>query len=260
MIIPKKEEGPQLVAELGVFSSADALQWARSSRLTGRLSFRHDDARITLLFERGCIIYAASRDGRVAFGRHLVSEGLVDEVDLAATMVFSRSKQMRIGAALIGLGVLDEALVRAELHEHTLNLATLPLSWTEGWVCAERTESDHRLAVMPEPVDTIFLLMEAARRIDEITAMRKLLPDDDLSLEPGDVELPAETSLRQHRTLEMLEPQDTLGRLFERIGGSHYRFLETVHGLVRTGVLTVRAPEGAELLESSPLESLSLAG
>ena len=237
MILPKKKDGPQLVAELSVFSAADGLQWARSSRLTGRLSFRTDAARITLLFDDGGLIYAASRDRRAAFGRHLFSEGLVDEVDLAAAMVYGRDNQQRIGAVMVELGILDEAIVRRELHRHTLNLASIPISWTDGWLSAEKSETEAMQVLMPEPVDPTYLLMESARRVDELRAIRERLPHDDVLLAPGDSEPPANASARTRRTLEELTSGITMGELFERIGGSDFLFLENLNELVELGAV-----------------------
>lgn len=250
MIIPKKEDGPQLVAELSLFSAADALQWARTSHLTGRLSFRTDEAQITLLFEDRGLIYAESRDRRAAFGRHLFSEGLVDEVDLAAAMVYSRDNQKRIGAVILELGILGEAIVKQELRRHTLNLASVPISWTEGWVSVDRSDSEVMPIVMPEPVDPTYLLMESARRADETLAIRQLLLHDELVLRQGDIELPDKATARAHRVLETLTPDITLAGLFEQIGGSHFLFLESVYELVELEILEIAETLGLEESES----------
>jgi len=255
MILPKKKDGPQLVAELSVFSAADALQWASSARLTGRLAFRTDDDRITLLFETGGLIYAASRDRRAAFGRHLFSEGLVDEVDLAAAMVYSRDNQQRIGAVIVELGILEPSVVKFALQGHTLNLASIPLSWTEGWVSAERSSSEAMPDVMPEPVDPTYLLMESARRVDETRAIRQILPHDELTLDPGEIELPAEASHRLRRIMETLTPGTSLAGLFEGIGGSHFLFLDSVRELIELGCLHVGEEDRVD--QSSPLSQAS---
>jgi hypothetical protein len=255
MITPRKKEGAQLVAELSVFTAADALQWAQASSLTGRLSFRADDARITLLFERGGLIYAASKDRSAAFGRHLFSEGLVDEVDLAAAIVYSRDNQQRIGAVIVELGILEEEVVRRELREHTLNLAAIPLAWNDGSVSAERRDSEEMPEPAPDPVDTTFLLMEAARRVDETDFIRGLLPHDDLVLEQVGNELSSAASPRLRRLFETLAPGVTLDQLYARIGGSHYLFLESLRDLISDGSIAVSDP-----FDSATAEALQLTG
>jgi Domain of unknown function (DUF4388) len=255
MIIPRKKEGPQLVADLGVFTAADALQWAQGSSLTGRLSFRADDARINLLFDRGGLVYAASLDRSAAFGRHLFSEGLVDEVDLAAAVVYSRDNQQRIGAVMVELGILDEATIKRELRQHTLSLAAIPLTWTEGSISAERRDSELMPEPAPDPVDATFLLMEAARRVDETQFIRSSLPHDDLALDLGRNRLPASASPRLRRLLETLTPGMTIDRLYGRIGGSHHLFLQSLRDMINGGFLAVADP-----LDSTVPEALQLTG
>jgi len=242
MKIRPKDGGPQLAAEISVFTPADALQWATSSELTGRLAFRSDETRIQLLFDRGGLVHASSSQRLAAFGSHLFSQGLIDEVDQAAAMVYSRDNQSRIGAAMVELGVLEASIVRNELRDHTVNLAVVPISWKKGWVSADTTpfEIDSHLA--PEAVDTTFVLMEAARRIDEMKVIRETLPHDGIVTAVGSGQLPRRASAHWKRALAVHESGSSLEQHYERLGGSHYRFLETIHEMVEQAVLTVEAP------------------
>ena len=66
----------------------------------------------------------------------------VDEVDLAAATVYGRDNQKRLGAVMVELGILAKSVVKPELHEHTLNLASIPLAWSQGTIEAVKSDSE----------------------------------------------------------------------------------------------------------------------
>lgn len=105
--------------------------------------------------------------------------------------------------------------------------------------------------LMPEPVDPTFLLMESARRVDETRAIREFLPHNAITLELGEVALPAGSSSRAQRLVETMTRGVTLAELFERTGGSHFLFLENLNELLALGVLEIG--EAAGLEGSEPL-------
>ncbi|MCZ6727296.1 MAG: DUF4388 domain-containing protein [Acidobacteria bacterium] len=234
-----KDDKPQLVAKLGSFSAADALQWAKSSQFSGRLAFRSDEARITLHCEHGGITHAASSRRVEALGRHLFSEGLIDEVDLAAAIVHSRDSQSRIGASMVELGVLEPETLRQALHDHIVNLATLPVSWKTGWIQAESRPLENSPALRPEPVDAIFVLMEASRRLDALHDLDAGLASTETVLIGGGENLPDDAPARWHQVLATHEPFSSLGAHYERVGGSYFLFIATVQQLLSANILEV---------------------
>ncbi|MDH3403418.1 MAG: DUF4388 domain-containing protein [Acidobacteriota bacterium] len=236
------KDGPQMVAELSAFSAADALQWAETSRLTGRLAFRSEGVRITLRIERGGLVFASSNRPLEGLGRHLFAEGLIDEVDLAAAIVYSRDAQSRIGAAMVELGVLPAETLRAALFDHNVNLGTVPIGWTTGWVSAEILPSAAGVGLDPVPAEATMIVMESARRADELESIRRVLPSDDLVLVPGKAGLPAGAHPRWRRALATHQPGASIRAHYERVGGSRFNFLAALERLVDLGALEL-APE-----------------
>ena len=140
---------------------------------------------------------------------------------------------------MVELGVLDAAVVRTELRKHTLNLAVIPITWTEGWVHAEAKPAEVRPDLAPEPIDATMVLMEAARRVDETKRLREKLPHDGIVTALGDAKLPQRASARWERALATHQQGSSLAQHYERLGGSRHRFLETIHELVELSVLKV---------------------
>jgi hypothetical protein len=254
---------PQLIAELSAFSAADALQWAESSLLTGRLTFRSEGAKITLDLEQGGIVFACSNRSLEGLGRHLFAEGLVDEVDLAAALVYSRDNQRRIGASMVELEVLSALEVSEALFHHNVNLTTLPVPWQDGWVSAETGAVPERDGLAPEPASARMILMEAARRTDELKAIHQVIPNDDvvLALEKStarNVAPPDAFAGRWRRILETHEPGASVGSHYERVGGCRFSFLEALQALLEAGAFTLEEASASRAGESSSSMLLAL--
>lgn len=232
-----EQDRPQLVAELGSFTAADTLEWVKSSQFSGRLIFRSERARITLHSERGRIVYAASNRRAEAFGRHLFSEGLIDEVDLAAAIVHSRDFEIPIGMSMLELGVLNPHTLREALHDHIVNLATLPLAWTTGSVEAETRPFEASPALRPEPAEATFILIEGAHRVDEFRGFDAVLADPEAILLFGSAALPNDAPARWCRAVTTYEPRSTLRAHYGRLGGSYFQFVATLQQLLAADVL-----------------------
>ncbi len=228
-----------LAADLAAFSASDALHWASTSSLTGRLRFSQESHRIDLVFEGGSLVNAASSEVIESFGRHLYSERLVDEVDLAAAVVHSRDNQALMGRSMIALGVVDPEVLEQSLHDHTVNLAQLPLEWTSGRVTADAFELGDHPRLQSDPVDVNHLMIEAARREDELNRVREYMPTDDRALGLGLFDLAANSPGRERRILEKFEPGATIHSLYEQIGGSYHHLVWTIKELLKASVLEV---------------------
>lgn len=234
-----RQQEAVLEADLSAFSTADALHWAGSSRFGGRLRFSRDGRRIELLIAEGQLINAASSARNESFGSHLFAEGLIDDFDLAAATVYSRDNQARVGTAIVELGVLGEDVVREQLQQHLVNLAELPLEWGDGRLTAHRRLEDDGAGIEAERIDLNFLMIESARRKDEIDRIRKYLPTDDCTLGFGVFELDPTAPARQLRITGALKEGDTTRELYERIGGSYHQFLWALRRLLKESILEV---------------------
>jgi len=235
---------PQLVADLSVFTAADAIQWACTAQFSGRMAFR-GEGRLSLYMKHGGIVHAASSRRIEAIGQHLFSEGLVDEIDLAAAIVHSRDSQVRIGDSMIALGLIDEATLERALYDHVVNLATLPVTWTAGWVQAGAEPLEESSIVLPEAVDATFVLMEASRRADELKTLPEALSGKQGLLSRGPADLPESAPDRWRRILMKHAADLTVRKHYEQIGGSWYRFVEAVQELVAADVLRLGTASGS---------------
>lgn len=220
----------ELIADLRNFPAAEALQWVASVRFDGRLVFQRRRLTVTLSLERGRIVECESNDLLASFGQHLFARGLADGLDLATAR--QRAEPKRIGAALVEMNVLNQDQLGAALAQHTLDLACSVVPWEDGVVAAHATAL--RPLVDPEraPLETLFVAMEAARRLDELERIREVIPHDNVELAPGEGDALDEPTPAQKRILDLLEASQMVDDLYARIGGCRFSLLKSIAGLI----------------------------
>ena len=119
-----------------------------------------------------------------------------------------------------------------------MDLACAVVLWPDGIVAASR----HNLRSVKEPsatpLNTVFATMEAARRVDELDRIRQVIEHDNVRLGAG----AAAASRSGHnpaeqRLLESFDGSQTVGELYQVVGGCRYNFLRNLEQLVDDGVL-----------------------
>ncbi len=170
---------------LKTVSFSDILQLVSTGKKTGRLLASHEPQKKELYFNNGNLIYATSSNTEEdMLGNLLVRMGKITKADLQRAINFQQqSGRTRIGAAMLELGLLSKVelgqYLKIQIEEIVYNL----FSWKEGEFSFQdgMKPADDQILVN---LDTMNLIMEGTRRIDEWIEIRKKLPDYNRMLKP----------------------------------------------------------------------------
>jgi hypothetical protein len=229
----------ELIADLRRFPPADALQWAAAAQFDGQVLFRRNKRALTVSFTGGLIVQCESNHRLEWFAQHLFAQGLVDAMDLAAAR--QQDRKDRLGATLIGLGILDRETVRHALMDHTLDLACSVIGWPDGIVAAKSSTLRSLVDPDPEPLDALFVTLEATRRLDELERIRLAVPHDNVELGRGDAGGAGTLNPPRRRLVEVHKPGQTAGELYAEVGGCRFAFESNLARVVEDGCLKIEA-------------------
>lgn len=174
-------EGP--LRELGIH---DVFQLLDLSRKTGALrvtsGFRDNEG--TVYFDTGQVVYASIRSNPHPLGAMLVRSGRITDAELARAR--SRQAELRDGRRL-GQFLTDEGLISVRELERQLRLQIEAvvfelLSWREGFFSFVEQDVAELPADATVRISAESLLMEAARRMDEWSAIADRVPGMDVVL------------------------------------------------------------------------------
>jgi hypothetical protein len=171
-----------LAGNLQTVSFPDILQLLAAGKKTGILEIRTSTRQKEVAFKDGNIIFASSvNSSEDLLGNMLLKRGRISKTDLDRAIALHKQTGRQLGTTFIDMNLFDKAEIadclRMQIEEIVYNL----FSWREG---------DFQFLEGSAPKNTPFLLdlntmsiiMEGTRRIDEWLEIQKVLPPDDVHL------------------------------------------------------------------------------
>lgn len=223
---------------LSAFSPANLLQWAHQERRTGALVVRRTRVEKRIYFRDGAVVACLSSDPAEHYGQYLLLHGYLDEGDFVRALRHCEETGRRLGASLVELGLLGEEKVRDSLGGRIGDAVCDLFLWTKG-VFFFTAEPPPQEEIPPRPVDTVGLVMEGTRWVDELARIRRVFVHDHVVLRRGPVR-PAESfSPLERRICAAVDGRRSLRELHELVHGSYYRFLEAAYALCLREVLDI---------------------
>lgn len=219
-------------------SLPDVLQLLALGKKTGCLAIADRQNFGSIYFEEGRISYASLVNRRDRIGDLLRKNQLVtnDQLD-QAIRVQEAHRDRRLGDILIEMGAVAreklERLLFLQIEEAVYHLFT----WTQGsfnFEAGVRPDSQvFTVSINPES-----LLLEGARRVDELSQIEKKIPSYDLifAIDPahpptGEVELSPE----QQRLLPLLDGTRDVRQMIDECSLIEFDAIQALYGLITAG-------------------------
>jgi hypothetical protein len=230
----------ELFGLLNTFPVPEVLQWAANDRASGALVFQRSTFEKRLHLAEGNIVACFSSDPLEYFGRYLLAHRRLSKSEVLRAIAHCRRSGQRLGQGIVELELMDEASVQAALSQQMSDSICELFLWPRGIFYFAHQELGHE-ELLPSPLHVLGIAMEGTRWVDEHSRIREVLPHDNIVLGrgpgwPGE-ELPP---LARTVTEEWIGGTP-LAMLYRRVGGSSFRFLETVMDLVETGIMDVQS-------------------
>lgn len=215
---------------LSAFPPANLLQWASHERRTGALVVRRTRGEKRVYFRDGAVVACLSSDPAEHYGQHLLLHGHLDEPSFLRALRHCRESGRRLGASAVELGLLDEATVRASLAARNADVICDLFLWPRG-VFYFQSEPPPEEEISPRPLETMALVMEGTRWIDELARIRRVFVHDHVVLRRGAAWPPSRLGPLERRICSAVDGTRSLLRLHEAVRGSYFRFLEAAYAL-----------------------------
>ena len=171
-----------LTGNLNTVSIPDLLQLIDSSKKTGMLSLKRQTQKKEIYFKEGNIIYATSSNTEEELlGNLLIRLGKLSQIELEEVLKAHSTTGKMIGAIIVEMGFLKkeqlEEYLKLQIEEIVYNL----FSWKEGDFNFQEGKEPAEGQIITN-LNTMNVIMEGTRKIDEIVEMQKILPKDNMIL------------------------------------------------------------------------------
>jgi len=233
------------------FSVSDIIQLIYYQRKTGKLAV-HSHGRMWVLgFEKGMLVYASAEEtGAPRLGEILVRQGFLDREALATALREQEKRPRHLGEVLEELGHVRQGDIGRALAFQIQETALHLFFRADGEYTFERVPVyyDERYVT---PINTEFLLMEGARRVDEWPAVRRVVQGGDAVFAPTkglSEEAAAQLPPSAVAVAAAVDGKRTVSELVAELGTGLFETCKTLAELAQQGLIE-RKSDGAAPLE-----------
>lgn len=237
-----------LEGSLDAFGLPDVFALLAMTSKSGRLRLRRTapapEVEGVVWFHDGRVTGASADCSRQGLVRRIVGSGAVDDTALTAAVNRAGTSPVGVARALLEAGAVEPELLREAAVDQVVD-AVFDLSRWEngefGFDSGTRNQDDVGIAL-----DHVWLVAEAKARSEAWDEIRSLIPASD-SVVTMPVVLPEDPQITRDEwaLLALVDGRRDVDDLVELTGCGLFAVASVLGGLVRRGLLVVRAP-GAE--------------
>ncbi len=243
---------------LDTFDLSNLLQMIKYERKSGRLTISSGQNQVQFLMQDGDIVFATESRKTNRIGQLLVSNGIISSTTLDAALAVSREKKQGIGKTLVEQGRITVAELNGFLLRQAENSIYNVFLWGSGQFIYKDEDLDLK-KIVGSTFNTMNILLEASRRIDELEVLKKQVPDEDAVLTPcsyGKKNLDIELNIEELLLLSIVDGKKAVRQVIEEIGWDDFTGYAIIHSLVSAGEIELLKPMSAEKLAEKAVQQL----
>jgi len=225
---------------LASVSFPDILQLLTLSKKSGTLILNRGDIEKKVYLKNGSIIFAESSVQEDRFDNHLLGAGIVNLDDLQKARKVQEVTGKDLASTLVYLSIADKDKIATLSRSYVENIVFSLFSWEEGeFIFEEGQLPDTDIIV--STLNTMNILMEGTRRIDEWTRIRNALPAEnaipqvsgDALAQMKEVKLsPSETMV-----LALVDGERCIAEMREKSSMDQLSFAKSLYNLISAGLV-----------------------
>ncbi|MDZ7832398.1 MAG: DUF4388 domain-containing protein [Desulfobacterales bacterium] len=247
-----------LTGNLETFELSALLRMLAYEQRTGRLVIKSETNTVQVFLHDGDIVFATETRKNNRLGELMKENGLISQQVLDECLTLSLKKKERLGKTLVEQGYLSLERLNAFLLKQAENTVYNVLLWGTGKF--EYMDAPLNLkGAIEYKLDTMNILLDASRRIEEMGILKKQIPSDaaipKISGQTGgrgEIKLKAD----EWRILSLLNGQATVRQIFDKSGFDDFTAYQILNSLISSGRVKVRQPRTLAELEEAVIRQI----
>lgn len=228
-----------LKGKLQSFDLPNVLQLLSNGEKTGVLNVTNGEEEVKIIIQRGAVIYATSSLKEFRLGYLMVNDGMISDRVLHTCLEESDTSQSAIGMVLVQKEYISQEVLISYTRKQVLEILYNLFFWQEGDF--EYHDATHNLENMiVAPIQTMAILLEASRRMDEMSVITRQIPDMNMVFqisyritENKEIVL----NLNEWRMLSFINGKDSIQQIIEKSGSDTFSVLKILYALISFGII-----------------------
>ena len=228
-----------LKGDFNTFFISNILQLLAAENKTGTLLISDGKRQIEIIIKDGYIIYALGARIEFKLGNILKNKNIITTEQLENALREGKKNNLALGTILVQKKIISndnlEAFIRMQVEEIMYDI----FLWEKG----EFEYKDAKLnldRVIVSKLDVTRVLLEAARRIDEMTVFKKHIQNGDIVFRISErINLTDKIKPSQNETqiLSLIDGNKTVRQLIESTYLDQFTLYKTLYSLISSGII-----------------------
>jgi len=229
---------------------ASIFQMLCSDQKTGVLTVTCDTEESRVFFEQGTIVYATASLKESRLGFLMRTDGVISPQQLQKCLAQAKEEKMHMGKLLVDKGYISlDTLKKYNTKQVEVILYNL-LFWEKGRFEYEDAKLDLKGMIVTQ-LNPMKLILEASRRIDELSILKKSIPSDKIIFTmSGKVQSNEEINLNANewRVLSLIDGSRTVRQIINDSGYDEYAVYKIFFSVISSGLIQAKqeAPQDGE--------------
>lgn len=238
----------------------DLLQLFSAGKKTGTVSIIRGNIKKEIIFKNGNIISASSQDAEEDYlGQLLLKTGRITKNDLQRAVYMHKGSGKRIGQVLVEMKLISREELSIYLKQQVEEVIYNLFSWQEGeFIFKEGQLPSNREGLVE--LNTMNIVMEGTRRVDEWDEIQKVLPSDHqilrVATSPETKSDEVTISLDEFRIITLIDGQRTLADILEASPLGEFTTSRAIYKLMLSRLVEVSGAKKAEVVDPKEEDSL----
>lgn len=218
---------------------ASILQLLCNDQKTGVLTVTCDDEESRVFFEQGTIIYASASLREARLGYLLRSDGIISVQQLQKCLAYAKEEKMHLGKILVEKGYISMDTLKKYNTKQVETILYNLLFWKKGRFEYKDAKLNLKGMIVTQ-LNPMKLILEASRRIDELSVLKNFIPSDKLVFQmSGKVQDKEEIKLNANewRILSLIDGTRSVRQIIVESGYDEFAVYKIFFSVISSGLI-----------------------
>ena len=218
---------------------ASILQLLCNDQKTGVLIVTRDDEESRVFFEQGTIIYASASLKEARLGSLMRNDGIISLQQLQKCLAHAKEEKMHLGKILVDKGYISLDTLKKYNTKQVETILYNLLFWKQGKFEYKDAKLNLKGMIVTQ-LNPMKLILEASRRIDELSVLQESIPSDKLIFKmSGKVQSKDEIKLNANewRILSLIDGTRTVRQIITQSGYDEFAVYKIFFSVISSGLI-----------------------
>jgi hypothetical protein len=228
-----------LKGNLETFFLNSILQLLSNDQKSGVLQVKNQQKKVKIYFKDGDIVYATGSQRESRLGYQLQRKGTISREKLHECLESGQKEKKALGKVLVEKGYITAKKLEEIIHNQIEEIIFDLFIWEKGDFEYKDAKLNLQGMVITR-LNVIKVLLEASRRVDEMSVLRKYIPSDKIIFRTAEhVHDNTEIKLNANewKALRLIDGSRSVRQIIDKNGYDDFLVYKTLYSLISSGLI-----------------------